>query len=132
MTPERDAELCERYPTIFRDRHGDPQVTCMGWGLACGDGWYDIIDRLCTRLQAIAEAGGGQIIADQVKEKYGTLRFYWHSVDLSDPWPEVAMCCVDVAERASAQTCERCGQAGELRPGGWLVTRCDACEEAGQ
>jgi hypothetical protein len=65
--------------------------------------------------------------ASQVKEKYGTLRFYMSGG--TDKIYEF----IDEAERKSAQTCEVCGAHGDLRVGGWLKTLCDehATEEDG-
>lgn len=52
MTPELDKKLCETYPEIFRDRHGNMEETAMCWGLECGDGWHPLIDQLCRSLMA--------------------------------------------------------------------------------
>ncbi len=51
MTPERDKELCEKYPLIFADRGKNMMESCMYWGLAVGDGWYNIIDIMCHVIQ---------------------------------------------------------------------------------
>ena len=59
--------------------------------------------------------------ASQVKEKYGTLRFYMTtSTDEMDKL-------IDEAEAASATICEDCGAPGETRGGGWIRTLCDVC-----
>lgn len=50
MSPELDKQLCENYPEIFCDRHADMSRTAMCWGFECGDGWYALIDTLCSRL----------------------------------------------------------------------------------
>lgn len=57
--------------------------------------------------------------ASQVKEKFGTLRFYMSSSN--DKIEKL----IDEAERKSAITCEECGEPGVLRGGGWLKTLCD-------
>ena len=51
MKDELDKRLCEKYPKIFRDRHASMQETCMCWGFAHGDGWYDIVESLCSNIQ---------------------------------------------------------------------------------
>jgi len=59
----------------------------------------------------------------QVKEKYGTLRFYCtgnNTIFQYTQW----------AEYLSSVICEECGKPGKLREGGWLRTLCDACQEA--
>lgn len=79
-----------------------------GWGrwIGCGAGWYPILARLEQRLR--------QIDPDyrvlQIKEKFGTLRFYWAGRNLDAGESVVADA---VAE--SAQTCEVCGRPGHLR-----------------
>ena len=50
MRKELDEALCAKYPLVFRDRHENMQVTAMCWGFDCGDGWYNIIDTLCSYL----------------------------------------------------------------------------------
>jgi hypothetical protein len=57
----------------------------------------------------------------QVKEKFGTLRFYCNMNDVIDKH-------VRLAERLSAHTCEVCGKIGELNINcGWYSTLCKDC-----
>lgn len=51
MKTELDEELCKKYPKIFRDRYADMRTTAMCWGFDIGDGWYNIIDKLCANIQ---------------------------------------------------------------------------------
>lgn len=61
---------------------------------------------------------GGGPRASQVKEKYGTLRFYMTiQTDEMDP-------IITIAEKRSAVTCEQCGKKGKLRGRGWYYTAC--------
>lgn len=182
MRKELDEALCKKYPKIFRDRHGDMRSTAMCWGFECGDGWYNILDRMCAIMQnhinytraqkvralrynrALRRAVKGdlrplqmhftyrqnatepceygikeaakilediepqckpvpevcrQVIATQVKEKYGTLRFYYYGGD------EYCSGVESMAESMSAVTCEVCGSPGKIREGGWVRTLCD-------
>jgi hypothetical protein len=50
MKDALDAALVAKYPLIFRDRNGNMKDTAMCWGLCVGDGWYNIIDVLCSHL----------------------------------------------------------------------------------
>lgn len=52
MRKELDEALCAKYPEIFRDRHKPMTETAMCWGFACGDGWYSLIDTLCSLLMS--------------------------------------------------------------------------------
>jgi peptidyl-tRNA hydrolase len=60
-----------------------------------------------------------QVVADQIKEKFGTLRFYYHGGD------NTIHGMVQMAESISTFTCEKCGASGKLRGAGWLYTACD-------
>lgn len=62
-----------------------------------------------------------QVVATQVKEKYGGLRFYFVG---GDSYVEGA---VRMAEQISLRTCEECGGVGRPSSGGWISVRCDKC-----
>lgn len=80
-----------------------------------GKGWHGIVQPLLDYCEK------HNIEVMQVKEKFGTLRFY------SRPWqsdgPFETM--VSEAESRSERTCEWCGAEGKRRPGGWIKTLCD-------
>lgn len=123
MSPKNDAKLVQQYPKIFADRFKDQRKTAMCWGFSCGDGWYEIIDALCVSIQNYIDDNQhkdiDQVIASQVKEKFGTLRFYYTGGDtLIDgmAW---------LAEEFSSRTCEECGRPGKTYDGGWVRTLCD-------
>lgn len=122
-----DAYLCRTYPHVFADRHTSMRITCMCWGFECGNGWYQIIKEAASKLEPLIVAAKtaspeawewGYVHATQVKEKYGTLRFY-----LSTGTDEM-FAIVDEAERQSSVTCETCGKPGKLRGKGWYYTAC--------
>ena len=60
-----------------------------------------------------------QVVASQVKEKFGGLRFYYSGGD--------TFCdgVISMAESMAYLTCEECGTPGETRPGGWVRVLCD-------
>lgn len=138
MKQELDELLCQRYPKIFVNRHGDPKETLMCWGFECGDGWYNIINQLCANIQHHVDwaqeqkekygrgEGCSQVVAVQIKEKFGTLRFY------TDGGDEQIYGMIRMAESMSAVTCEECGAPGKHRSGGWIRTLCDTHEEQRQ
>lgn len=123
MSPELDKQLCEKYPKIFADRNKPMTETAMCWGFECGDGWYDLIDHLCGEIQwhldKNAKKGTPQFVASQVKEKFGTLRFY------GDGGDEKIRAFIWFAEGYSGKICETCGQPGKRRGQGWVYTACD-------
>ena len=63
-----------------------------------------------------------QVTLDQVKEKFGTLRFYYTGGD------DYISGLVSMAESMSGVTCEECGKPGTSTRGGWIKT---ACKEHG-
>lgn len=60
---------------------------------------------------------------EQVKEKFGGLRFYFSGGN-----DEISGM-VRMAELWAGNTCETCGNKGERRSGGWVRTLCDTHEE---
>lgn len=110
MSPELSQQLRARYPAILEYIQR----------VSCGDGWFDLIDALCANLQAATKHGGQQVVASDLKEKYGALRFYHCGVnDEQDGM-------IELAEAFSKRICEVCGSRGRLRGNGWITTRCDA------
>ena len=65
-----------------------------------------------------------QVTLDQVKEKFGTLRFYYSGGD------DYISGLVSMAESMSGVTCETCGKPGTQTSGGWIKTVCK--EHGGQ
>lgn len=124
MKKELELKLVEKYPNLYKEYGGDPRETCMHWGFSHGDGWYDLIEELSEKLEPFG------VVAAQVKEKFGGLRFYLdYPKHLSDEDMEKVREIKNEAEEKSYKTCENCGEPGELRRGGWIRTLCDKCEE---
>ena len=127
MTKELDEKLVAEFPKIFRDRHGDMKDTAMCWGFECHDGWYDLIHDLCGCIQTfIDDNHKPQVIALQVKEKFGSLRFYWRIEDkVEEDDRDLIHGMVWFAEYVSARTCEICGKRGSIsEKKGWYSCRC--------
>lgn len=119
MTPEKTKLLYETFPKLYGGHTLPPTQSLMCFGFEHGDGWFDIIWDLSKELYKLEPIP----MVAQVKEKYGTLRFYY------DHWSDEADLLVQEAERKSAVTCETCGAAGKLRGTGWLRTECDECHK---
>ena len=80
---------------------------------------YYTQERLDEINKEIEEELNKTPIAMQVKEKFGTLRFYTHGGD------DVTRGMERMAESMSAVICEECGNKGKWRTGGWYRTLCD-------
>lgn len=101
-----------------------------GWGrwISVDAGWYPLVIATDAQLAALDPA----YRVHQIKEKFGTLRYYYwpSSEDVSPELLDAMDTITDDAERASAVTCERCGEAGVLqRTRYWAKTLCHACAE---
>src|ERR1700722_7599867 len=184
MTPELDNLLCEKYPKIFADRNKGAKESCMFWGLDVGDGWFNLIDTLCSTIQSHidwsikaaditekhnavvrsvregdlglfnkhyekvseeykknvlermtvpsldegTEYGYGirpvrtvipQLVAEQVKQKFAGLRFYYRGGD------EFCSGAIQMAGEMSTRICEECGAPGKVGGRGWIRTLCE-------
>lgn len=119
-------------------------------GCDCGGGWYELLRGLCWEISTVYQEAGVpvDIVVDQVKEKFGGLRFYYHvkarehgdqaSGFLDGPGlssrPEGMALHRKVAEivsrweEKSYTVCETCGKPGEPREDlPWTATLCDSC-----
>lgn len=136
MSPELEQRLFEKYPELYAYKSSDGKTSDMThYGFAHGDGWFNIIDCLSATIADIMKNHPGrkhlrraefdetiQVRVAQVKEKFGTLRFY---VDNGNREVSAA---IALAEMLSGRTCEYCGAQGARRSGGWVKVRCDVCE----
>lgn len=138
MNKENTQRLVAAFPGLYRycgmtnaqrekfhqEGHGAYR---MQWGFECRDGWFKLIWDLSEAITDYARPRGIEVVAHQVKEKFGSLRFYVGIQGVKEECDHIyAM--IDAAEAASATACEFCGKAGELRPGGWWHVACDPCE----
>lgn len=146
MKLELQAELFRRYPKFFRKpgmrlffpNTGDAYLhdgtaPIDERGIECGDGWFDILDRLSCACEKEIEAQILQGVAKecwprvaQIKQKLGTMRFYVHG-PLSDGLREQFRH-EHSDDGESARTCEHCGAARKPRDGSLLNTYCDNCD----
>jgi hypothetical protein len=111
MRQELFQELKTKYPVLLE------QISHF----ECDDGWYDIIDALCS---TIANNGcsynDDPLQVTQVKEKFAGLRFY---VNYSEDKIDAA---IEMAMKMSTRTCEVCGNRGHVVTSGyWIKTLCD-------
>lgn len=120
MTPEIEQKLIAQYPKLFAGV--GQQGSCMNFGCEHGDGWAALVETACRLLSE----SGGDVVFAQIKEKYGTLRIYVNGGS------DYIFGVIDAVEALSARVCEVCGSPGSVRPGGWIVTRCDKCLEGGK
>ncbi len=129
MNEKLDELLCQRYPKMMVNREKSMMETCMCWGFECGDGWFNILNQLMGNIQHHIDWKNKngevvhQVTLNQVKEKFGSLRFYYTGGD------NYIDGMVTMAESMSGVTCEECGLPGTQTQGGWIKTACAAHRE---
>lgn len=134
--------LFKDFPKIFVEKDLPMQQTCMCWGICTDDGWFELLYNLCRHLQWDTDKNKyPQVIAQQVKEKFGTLRFYYvldcsENAGKEDERTSVRRCAehdgaIQFAEAMSAHICEICGALNntveQMSRGGWCKTLCAVC-----
>ena len=118
--------LNEEFPELYRGRHLSIQENLMPFGFECGDGWFGLLWNLSNQIRTLDP--DGHVMAAQVKEKFGTLRFY---IDAgSDEIYEA----IHHAMRKSSKICESCGNPGTYNKDGgyWISVRCLECRKVEQ
>ena len=88
MNAEHTKSLWESFPILYKGRYETLRTSLIPFGFECGDGWYYPIQELSAKLEginALLRKHKVYIQAVQVKEKYGTLRFYY-DVRIDLPW----------------------------------------------
>jgi hypothetical protein len=147
MTPELDQHIREKYPLIFSQRcemsvgdgwfdiidalcaniqgHINGVADRRKWAIKWNDqvndpdnDWSDkasFIERKERDVPELVE----QVVATQIKEKFGTLRFYYQGGD------DYIRGLESMADSMSARICEDCGKPGKKTTGGWIRTLCE-------
>ncbi len=103
--------LTHRYPALYGATRGP-------YPFECGDGWFGLLDALSDVLCWRAEVEDRPAShTSQVKEKFGTLRYYWGTTEADDG-------ATDLAEEMSSRISEASGLPGRLGDRAkWWVTR---------
>lgn len=108
----------EKYPLMYGGKYG---------GFAVGKGWWPIIESLSANIQSHTDWWNKnrenqpvieQVVVEQIKEKFGGLRFYHQGGD------EQIHGMVRMAEAWASHTCEECGAPGTSGGRGWIRTLC--------
>lgn len=131
--------LVTAHPELFRGK--PPAVASELPG-----GWFDIVDGLCRDIEDLLGPAPGRIEIQQIKEKFGGLRFYFSLDGFEDMFADLQTDhgirmliakadgpplmdrireLVAAASSRSTTTCEACGAQGtRAARGGWVSTLC--------
>lgn len=114
-----DKFMCKTFPELFRDRTKPMTETCMCWGFCIGPGWRETLYNLCKQLQLIYNATEVVTVFDQIKEKFGGARFYYHTVceftaDKNPDYIKTVNDIIDDLVRTAERECDYiCASSGE-------------------
>lgn len=95
----------------------DNRKSILKWNANVEDPDYEWLHLVPRELREVPEEVE-PVVAIQIKEKLGSLRFYYNGGD------EYIRGVVDLAENMSYRLCEVCGAPGERNKEGWLKTLC--------
>lgn len=159
MKEELQKKLENKYPFMTRKESLEEQEAAgyihnvyWAFGCECGDGWYLLLDNMCAEITEAYKQKGlpVDIVVKQIKEKFGTLRFYYITegeessslyIDSLDKGTfrfshnqrdidKKVRAIVDKYCDLSKTVCEKCGSVGKLRRDlPWIQTLCDSCYE---
>lgn len=127
---EFERKMHEKYPLLFSQPYG---------GIAVGKGWWPIIETLCDQIDSYTKWRNNtrealqkdnpynhkipkkvpQVVVQQIKEKFGGLRFYYEGGD------EHIGGMVRMAESWAHRSCEDCGAPATKQTTGWIRNVCD-------
>ena len=140
MDKELQKKLKEKYPIIFSGMVEKSDDCRWPLRIECGDGWFNLIDELCSKIEPLAEQE--KILARkimlrdmlrppdgdlpppravQIKSKFGELRFYMS-------WATEEMyALIHDTEEKSHFICESCGEKQETKSNKWDHAVCNEC-----
>jgi len=129
---KRREEIEARYPRVFGSgtKVDDPERSFGTVYWQFGYGWDTLISNLAAAIDREIERDPSLAEGDtpfqilQMKEKFGTLRFYYGGGN------ERIRGLVDMTEKLSGSVCEICGSLGTLcqrTNGSWVKTLCEDC-----
>ena len=123
MNNKNTKYLLNKYSKLFRQHKLSIQESAMPWLFQCNNGWYWLINMLCSQLQFdIDKNKEPQLEFTTIKEKFGTLRIYCNgSSDRQDGM-------IDLICFMSGYTCEDCGSTEDIKQTkGYIRTLCKKC-----
>ncbi len=134
MTRKLEKRLTDRFSFYRTELPMTESLMCFGFN--CGDGWFDLIWELSEKIEKLELnqydadesakmllLGESKLNVQQVKEKFGELRFYMNST--TDEMEDLIQ---EYCEK-SGHICENCGKPGSPTESGWIKTLCKDCNK---
>jgi hypothetical protein len=126
MNKENTETLIKDFPILYRGHKDPPTKNLMCFGFECGNGWFQLVYDLSKQISEICP----RVKAAQVKEKFGTLRFYIDGVQMDKADSVYGL--IEKAELKSGTICELCGddktsKCKTSKGSHWVKTLCAEC-----
>jgi hypothetical protein len=118
-----EAILIKEFPELYINMYGSEYKTCLSCGLETPNGWNNIIYELSKKIYNHAKENRLYPfpVVEQVKEKFGSLRYYISDSDKTiDSF-------IRYAEHLSETACFKCGtNFNKIK---WSDACCDKCKK---
>ena len=120
MTRDEATKYLESIGGLVNGWYTDKPPITDSYFFAISDHWLELV---CDLIKNLIDVGWDKKIL-QIKEKYGSLRFY-----ISEGSDEIYKL-IDKAENDSFTICESCGKVGKLRGNlSWIQVLCEDCSD---
>lgn len=129
MTEEENKELVSKYPFLQMRKFDDTPIPGGNYLDGMPPGWIKAFGRqMCEDFAKAATEDGVALdylrIID-VKEKYGSLRWYWGRTDKSKKLERITT----LYEEVAAAFCAKCGAHPVMMTRGYILPLCEKCWE---
>lgn len=128
----------------WQEELNEKRLAAPGWyGCIAPDGWKRIVEETDAKLAYLDP----KYKIAQIKEKFGTLRYYYDTTKREEIVQDIMYSIVTLAEQESAYTCEQCGNSSRCAipskgvkydptavlkvSNGWYKTICNSCDPDG-
>lgn len=133
MTEEHTNELYNLGKILYKEKDLPMDKTCMCWGFECPDSWFNLLKQLTIALEYYNNQYKDdlEIVAHQVKTKFGSLRFYYDVIYKTENnlnnISEIIDNYINKAEEESWNICCKCENKASLTSVGWVDRYCEKC-----
>lgn len=114
-----DKRIIEQYPNVFHNYNDNEYMRYIDLPV----GWQKVFEGMIEKIELICKLTNIKIYILQVKEKFGSLRFYYN-LDVgdvkdqfskeADVWCDTISDITSCAEYATEYICETCGDYGRI------------------
>lgn len=159
MEERLEKYLYKKYPELFKNESKSMKETCMCWGCSCGDGWFFLLDNLCSVITRYIIDQHARVeyyddlekrLEKEIVDGHKPMRpdWLWKKVDqvhfdqVKEKWGQLRIYytggdekiqnMVDFVEALSESICEECGKfdySTGRTTRGWIRSLCRECSK---